>query len=288
MLGPQKLSFLFSLFLHIFILLFVYLIGSYSRPQKPLMPKSIPLKMMPIKSKTQLKKQSKKDQKTVKKTPETVKKQPKKTLNKAKNPLKEAQKVEKNVKKLPDKKKMGEKKAPKKEEPVKPKEKPQEVEKKKVLDTKRPVEEKDDFLEVMRTIEDLPTETKEEMKMDEERKKIEPEPVDDQPIEEILSLSELDALRQQVSSCWRLPAGVRGAQDLVIRMRVTMNSDRTVQAVDLENTGAETKDPVFVVAYESAKRALFHPKCTPLKLPAEKFNQWQRFLIIFNPKEMIV
>jgi len=45
-------------------------------------------------------------------------------------------------------------------------------------------------------------------------------------------------------------------------------------------------DAFFRTAAEAARRAVLNPKCNKLKLPAEKFDQWQQMTLNFNPKEM--
>ena len=45
-------------------------------------------------------------------------------------------------------------------------------------------------------------------------------------------------------------------------------------------------DPFFQAAADSARRALFNPGCQPLKLPLDKYDQWQTFTITFDPKDI--
>ncbi len=282
----SRFGFIASFLLHLF--LFVLILSQVGFRKKPfsLNPKAIPLRVLPIKDKTRLPSKKKKVVKKKVKIPKKKKPQtpPKKPVKK-KSPAKKVTKpvVKKAEKKKKDSKKVVPKK-PKKalEKPeIKQKKVEKSVEKEKIPDKKAPPV--DDFLSVIKSIEDLP-ETEEDKKPEDEKKGTE----DLKPIEDLLSLSELDALRQQISSCWRLPAGVRGAGDLIIKLRVTMNPDQTVQSVHLENGRTDQSDPYFQVAYESAKRALFHPKCVPLKVPKGKYAQWQQFSILFNPKEMII
>ncbi len=100
-----------------------------------------------------------------------------------------------------------------------------------------------------------------------------------------LSLSEMDAVRAQVAACWNLPAGGRNAEDLRVEVRVEMNPDGTVRDVKVLSTG-RMGDPLYRAAAESAVRALMNPRCTPLKLPPDKYSTWQRFTILFDPAEM--
>ena len=67
--------------------------------------------------------------------------------------------------------------------------------------------------------------------------------------------------------------------------RVSMNSDGTVRSATLLNTD-QLSDPFFQAAADSARRALLNPRCQPLKLPADKYDQWQTFTITFDPKDV--
>jgi len=64
-----------------------------------------------------------------------------------------------------------------------------------------------------------------------------------------------------------------------------MNPDGTVRAATLLNP-ERLGDPYFQAAADSARRALFNPTCQPLKLPPQKYDQWQIFTITFDPKDL--
>jgi hypothetical protein len=105
------------------------------------------------------------------------------------------------------------------------------------------------------------------------------------PLGQQLTASELDLVKQQIYQCWNVPLGAREANDLTPEFRVTMNPDATVRAVELLNT-ERYSDPFFRAAADSARRALFNPQCSPLKLPLDKYTQWQTFTITFDPKDI--
>lgn len=98
--------------------------------------------------------------------------------------------------------------------------------------------------------------------------------------------SEMDALKQQISRCWNFPAGAKAADELVITLRVAMNADRTVRTATVIDT---PKNPslYWQAASESALRAIYSPRCTPLKLPEGKFSEWRTFTIRFDPRQML-
>jgi len=115
-----------------------------------------------------------------------------------------------------------------------------------------------------------------------------PQQASSQPIAPLgsqLSTSEIDLVRQQIEACWNVPAGARDAKNLRPEFRVYMNRDGTVRGADLLNPEQQS-DSFFQAAADSAHRALLNPRCQPLKLPPEKYDQWQTFTITFDPKDI--
>jgi outer membrane biosynthesis protein TonB len=105
------------------------------------------------------------------------------------------------------------------------------------------------------------------------------------PLGPQLTTSELDLVKQQIEACWNVPAGARDAKDLTPEFRVYMNPDGTVRTATQLNA-ERNGDPFFQAAADSALRALRNPRCQPLKLPPEKYDQWQTFTITFDPKDI--
>ena len=101
-----------------------------------------------------------------------------------------------------------------------------------------------------------------------------------------LSGSELDAVRQQIGRCWNFPAGAKNPEELIVTLRVVMNPDRTVRTATIINSPANPS-LFYTAASESAVRALFMPRCSPLALPPHKFNEWKTFTIRFDPRQMV-
>jgi outer membrane biosynthesis protein TonB len=102
-----------------------------------------------------------------------------------------------------------------------------------------------------------------------------------------LTISELDAIRYQIQRCWNVPAGARDAENLIVELKVDMNPDATVRQVQAINDGGRYyTDTYYRVAAESAIRAVLNPKCSPLKLPLDKYETWSSFTLNFNPRDM--
>ena len=101
-----------------------------------------------------------------------------------------------------------------------------------------------------------------------------------------LALSEMDALKYQLAQCWNVPSGAMNAEDLIVDVRIEVNPDRTVKDAKIVDQSRYNSDSFFQAAADSAKRAVFNPRCSPLALPPDKYDVWKVILIRFNPKEM--
>lgn len=102
----------------------------------------------------------------------------------------------------------------------------------------------------------------------------------------VLSSSELDRVRQQIEQCWSLPAGARGAEDMVVEIRTAVNPDGRVRAANIVDSGRMDRDPFYRAMAESARRAVLHPHCQPLRLPLDKYSEWRVMILNFDPRGM--
>lgn len=102
-----------------------------------------------------------------------------------------------------------------------------------------------------------------------------------------LTITEEDALRRQISSCWNAPIGARDAQNLIVELVIDVAPDRTVVNAEIVDKSRYASDSYFKAAADAAVRAVRAPKCTPLELPADKYEQWKRINFTFDPRDMI-
>ena len=158
----------------------------------------------------------------------------------------------------------------------------------------------DPFASVLKTVEKLKRRPPAPRKKDDDKKKKAAKPESfEQRISRVLTtpalphdatrpltISEIDVVRQQIAGCWNLPAGAKEAEDLVIEIWVAMNPDGTVREARIQDQGRLRTDGFFRAAAESALRAVLNPRCSPLKLPRQRYEQWQTMTLSFNPREM--
>ena len=104
-------------------------------------------------------------------------------------------------------------------------------------------------------------------------------------ISDVLAITELDLIRRQLAACWNVPAGARDAKNLYVDVKVEMNSDATVRSAVIVGTGGNTA--FTKVAADSALRAIKNPKCNPLKVPLDRYDQWKVIVIRFDPQHIL-
>jgi outer membrane biosynthesis protein TonB len=102
-----------------------------------------------------------------------------------------------------------------------------------------------------------------------------------------LTISDEDALRRQIEQCWNPPIGARDAQTLIVEVLIDVNPDKTVANADIVDKARYASDSFFRAAADAAVRAVRNPRCSPLILPADKYDQWKRIDFTFDPRDML-
>ncbi len=92
------------------------------------------------------------------------------------------------------------------------------------------------------------------------------------------------AIQEQLRNCWRIDPGARGAEDIVVEIKVLLNQDGSVQRVDIVDVVRMVQDGFFRSAAEHAKRAI--SRCSPFRLPLRKYDVWRQLTLRFDPREM--
>jgi outer membrane biosynthesis protein TonB len=102
-----------------------------------------------------------------------------------------------------------------------------------------------------------------------------------------LTITEEDALRRQIGTCWNMPIGAKDAQNLIVEIAIDVNPDRTVQNVQIVDQSRYATDTFYRAAADAAVRAVRNPKCSPLELPADKYDEWKHIDFTFDPRDML-
>ncbi len=114
--------------------------------------------------------------------------------------------------------------------------------------------------------------------------KVENKSTDENNENAALSISEIDLLRQQLSSCWNAPAGavIEPGMIVSISAKVLQNMKVSSNSVRIIDTNISKGNPFYGPITDSAMRTLLNPECTPLKLPKDKYNLWKNLTITFD------
>lgn len=170
-----------------------------------------------------------------------------------------------------------------KEEP-KPKEKPQEEAE--VKKEEKPTEEQQqDFNNLLKNLQDSTPEVTEDLPESKTAEAPAPSPI--AAFSEQLTMSEMDALRQQLSRCWSIQAGARYADELKVEVRLTVSPERRVLSATVVDQWRYSQDSYFRAAADSAIRAVNSPQCETLVLNPDKYDQWKDMIVEFDPSEML-
>jgi hypothetical protein len=214
-------------------------------------------------------------------------------------PKPKAEPVEKT--KVPPKPRWKPKPPPKpivKKAPPKPKAKPKPVEvakakpekKKKKFDLKHIAAlldkaKKEDAPEVKKT----PKKTFDQVKPPEvEQPKVVSATAERQDFGQTLTVSEIDAVRAKIQTCWNLPSGAKNAEKLVVSIKFSLNPDGGIRGVPkiMDSSFDSKGNAYYRIAAESARRAV--QRCQPYDmLPRARYKIWQDMEMTFNPKEMM-
>jgi outer membrane biosynthesis protein TonB len=186
------------------------------------------------------------------------------------------------------KKKPKKKKEAKKKEKPKPKAETPPRQIARARPRRRPPPSREDFLKSV--LKDVAPEERAE-KSDKEAPKEAPAPeqkktpVRRAPLDAQATMTEIDAIRRQIEGCWNIPAGSRDAENLVVSIRVWVHPDGKVAKAEILDRARMGSDPFYRSAAESALRAVLNPRCSPLRFPPTKYDQFKVMVLNFNPKE---
>ena len=124
------------------------------------------------------------------------------------------------------------------------------------------------------------TKSEEDIKLQDEGK------VDENNLQ--FTISEMNLLKQQLSSCWIAPAGAVIEKAMMVRInaKVRQNAKVIEQSVRFLDTNIPKSNSSYRPIIESALRTLLNPNCTPLKLPLKKYDLWKNITITFDHSMM--
>ncbi len=102
-----------------------------------------------------------------------------------------------------------------------------------------------------------------------------------------LSLSEEDALKAQIFSCWSIPLGLPYNENLLVRIKLKLKPDGTVLNSEILDHARMNRpgQGFYKVLAESALRAV--KLCQPLRVPTTGYERWKELQLNFDAREML-
>ena len=102
-----------------------------------------------------------------------------------------------------------------------------------------------------------------------------------------LSLSEEDALKAQIFSCWSIPLGLPYNENLLVRIKLELKPDGSVMKSEILDHARMNRpgQGFYKVLAESALRAV--KLCQPLRVPSAGYERWKELQLNFDAREML-
>ena len=101
-----------------------------------------------------------------------------------------------------------------------------------------------------------------------------------------MTSGEKDALRLAVQNCWVVDVGSESAA-VTVTVQMEMQENGKVVSDSIRMVEASSgSDGAVRAAFDAARRAILRCQKDGYPLPPEKFGQWQRVEIVFNPERM--
>ncbi len=107
------------------------------------------------------------------------------------------------------------------------------------------------------------------------------------PMEQARATANIQSLiATQIARCWTAPVGATGAETLVVRIRIYLRRDGSLEDEPIiVDRGRMMSDNLYRVAAEAAKRAV--QRCAPLRLPSDYYDLWRDVQLNFDPSKML-
>ena len=99
-----------------------------------------------------------------------------------------------------------------------------------------------------------------------------------------VSISEMDLVLQQLRSCFNPRAGTQIIGDEMVKISAKIDREANVRkdTVQIIATNISNTNPYYEAITESAVATLYHPLCSKLKLPLNKYDSWKDLKITID------
>ena len=102
-----------------------------------------------------------------------------------------------------------------------------------------------------------------------------------------LSLSEEDALKAQIFTCWSVPMGLPYSDNLLVKIKLQLDPLGNIEKMEmLDHVKMNTPgEELFRALADSVRRAV--QACNPLSVPTTGYERWKDMILKFDAREML-
>lgn len=101
-----------------------------------------------------------------------------------------------------------------------------------------------------------------------------------------LTETQINLVKNTIKKCWHTPARLKNAEEILVDIKMELSRDGNVIKAEIVDKNRLNSDADFRIAAENAYRAVLDPKCSPLPLPPDKYEEWKDLELTFNPHNM--
>lgn len=108
------------------------------------------------------------------------------------------------------------------------------------------------------------------------------------PLSDRMTISQQDFIRAQIERHWNIDPGIRGIEQMVVELRITVSPDGTVSSAQVMDTSRYNSDPSWRAVADSAHRAAL--RASPLRTPPNNpdiFRTHSTFLLVFRAESRL-
>ena len=97
--------------------------------------------------------------------------------------------------------------------------------------------------------------------------------------------TDLDLIKRQIASNWKIPAGAKDIKDLYVDIRTVLNPDGSVRSAEVTKTSTPISDPYMQAIANSAVKAV--KAASPLAIHPKDAERFKTLIIRFDPKSIL-
>jgi len=159
---------------------------------------------------------------------------------------------------------------------------------KKIIDKPKPISKPEPDFNLATMLKDLRNEdmsnASDNNKNKDEEDKIEQDNENENKANIEVSISEMDLVLQQLRSCFNPRAGTQIIGDEMVKISAKIDREANVRkdTVQIIATNISNTNPYYEAITESAVATLYHPLCSKLKLPLNKYDSWKDLKITID------